>query len=247
MSTTTAKLGLFKPDLTDVADITKFNENWDKIDEEINNIPITSEVPSDAEMWIDPNDENEVITRESLNAAPAGYGLGGACIDVDSWDNAIETGWYRSSGNAHINGRTYGYVTKHADNWVIQEAFQIDDVSNVTQKATRAKIAGVWQPWEWVNPPMVLGVEYRTTERYKSEAVYAKRINCFAAPASVDISALGIDTLVRWSGFVTYYGVALPCSNASWKVDVNRTTISTTSAYEQASAHFYIILYYTKS
>jgi hypothetical protein len=33
MSTTTLNLNLYKPELTDVADITAMNENWDKIDE----------------------------------------------------------------------------------------------------------------------------------------------------------------------------------------------------------------------
>lgn len=35
MSTTTTNLGLIKPELTDVADITAMNENWDKIDEKL--------------------------------------------------------------------------------------------------------------------------------------------------------------------------------------------------------------------
>lgn len=35
MSTTTPNLGLFKPSLSDIADITKLNENWDKIDAEL--------------------------------------------------------------------------------------------------------------------------------------------------------------------------------------------------------------------
>ena len=30
---------------------------------------------------------------------------------------------------------------------------------------------------EWVNPPMLLGKEYRTTERYQGKPVYAKLIN----------------------------------------------------------------------
>lgn len=34
-----------------------------------------------------------------------------------------------------------------------------------------------WNPWEWVNPPMALGVEYRTTGRYKNKPVYALRDN----------------------------------------------------------------------
>lgn len=35
MSKMTPNLGLIKPDLTDVADITMMNSNWDKIDEEL--------------------------------------------------------------------------------------------------------------------------------------------------------------------------------------------------------------------
>lgn len=43
---------------------------------------------------------------------------------------------------------------------------------------------------EWVNPPMQLGKEYRTTERYQGKPVYAKRILCESMPSgagSVDI------------------------------------------------------------
>ena len=36
---------------------------------------------------------------------------------------------------------------------------------------------GNWQPVEWINPPMQLGVEYRTTERYLGKPVYVKTIN----------------------------------------------------------------------
>lgn len=38
MSTTTTNLGLIKPELTDVADITAMNENWDKLDTELNDL-----------------------------------------------------------------------------------------------------------------------------------------------------------------------------------------------------------------
>lgn len=37
--------------------------------------------------------------------------------------------------------------------------------------------SGNWQPWEYVNPPMQLGVEYRTTERYNSKPVYVKAVS----------------------------------------------------------------------
>lgn len=35
---------------------------------------------------------------------------------------------------------------------------------------------------EWINPPMQLGVEYRTTERYLGKPVYVKLINCGNLP-----------------------------------------------------------------
>lgn len=44
MSTTTTKFGLIKPELTDTADITALNTNWDKIDEALGNSnePVTA-------------------------------------------------------------------------------------------------------------------------------------------------------------------------------------------------------------
>ena len=38
MSTTTTKLGLIKAELSDPADITKMNPNWDKVDETLGNL-----------------------------------------------------------------------------------------------------------------------------------------------------------------------------------------------------------------
>lgn len=35
---------------------------------------------------------------------------------------------------------------------------------------------------EWINPPMVIGVEYRTTKRHEEKPVYTKAISCGAAP-----------------------------------------------------------------
>lgn len=50
--------------------------------------------------------------------------------------------------------------------------------------ATKQKINGTWYPWEYVNPPMELGVEYRTTERYQGKPVYVKVVDCGNLPAS---------------------------------------------------------------
>lgn len=46
------------------------------------------------------------------------------------------------------------------------------------------KINGAWQLPEWVNPPLVLGMEYRTTERYQGKTVYVACFSCGNLPAS---------------------------------------------------------------
>lgn len=47
----------------------------------------------------------------------------------------------------------------------------------------RIKSSGVWKPWEYVNPPMSLGEEYRTTERYMGKPVYVMVVDCGVAPS----------------------------------------------------------------
>lgn len=42
MSTTTLKYGFIKADISDAADITANNSNWDKLDTEINNLNINA-------------------------------------------------------------------------------------------------------------------------------------------------------------------------------------------------------------
>lgn len=44
------------------------------------------------------------------------------------------------------------------------------------------RIAGSWGDFCYENPPMVVGTEYRTTERYNGKAVYAKAINFGTLP-----------------------------------------------------------------
>jgi len=57
---------------------------------------------------------------------------------------------------------------------------------------------GVWGEWEFVNPPMLVGVEYRTTERYMGKPVYAKLFSFGALGATAEVRrAHGIENLNR--------------------------------------------------
>lgn len=68
MSTTTKNFNLIKPELTDAADITATNQNWDTIDQALKEcavIPVTNDVPEDTNIWIDPDDTS--IEEEHIN------------------------------------------------------------------------------------------------------------------------------------------------------------------------------------
>lgn len=61
----------------------------------------------------------------------------------------------------------------------------------------RVKVNGVWQPFEWINPPMQPGVEYRTTERRNGWVVYKKL-------DTDGIIKWRVDGETTWNAAVTY-------------------------------------------
>nr|DAR59097.1 MAG TPA: hypothetical protein [Caudoviricetes sp.] len=54
--------------------------------------------------------------------------------------------------------------------------------------------AGQWDPLEYINPPMQLGVEYRTTERYRGKPVYIRLEEIAALPnnTTLTVSKVGV-------------------------------------------------------
>lgn len=56
---------------------------------------------------------------------------------------------------------------------------------------------------EWLNPPMALGTEYRTVERFKNKVVYVKAINFGALP---DQDQKSVSTGISYSNIVSCVG-----------------------------------------
>ena len=81
-------------------------------------------------------------------------------------------------------------------------------MGSVLQRSKKS-INDDWTPWEWANPPMELGVEYRTTERYLGKPVYVKVVDFGVLPANAKKAvAHGIDNLgyvLAYSGSVGYW------------------------------------------
>ena len=79
----------------------------------------------------------------------------------------------------------------------VQSTFSLEVISmgrdgQLLQRVTRCSEEGTvyerqyysaeWHEWECVNPPMEIGVEYKTTERYMGKPVYTKLIFCDTLP-----------------------------------------------------------------
>lgn len=65
---------------------------------------------------------------------------------------------------------------------------------------------GGWNAWEWVNPPMLLGVEYRTVYRNNEKPVYAKLVNCGYLPNATTKTIAYSDDDACYPIFVTGRG-----------------------------------------
>lgn len=170
MSTTTDKLALFKYDpSTDGAqtfNIQKaLNDNWDKLDDAVKEILITL-----------------------ANKAPGGFGLGSEYTSyIADFNACIKNGWYRAYSNS-LNypsigglGARYGALLVLTRDSTIYHVYYVALYSVMYTIERYSNDGGTtWPEWEFVNPPMELGVEYRTTERYLGKPVYVKAVDCGA-------------------------------------------------------------------
>ena len=152
------------------------------------------------------------VTAASIGAAPAGFGLGDAVTVIDSWNNAIKTGFYRAEKDSATGQWMYGYVVNYANNISTQVAFSHS--ATTLNIALRAGMDGNWQPWGWVNPPLEVGVEYRTTERYNGKPVYTKLVNIGSLPSettsNVQHGISGITQVIRCIGQNLTNGEPIP-------------------------------------
>lgn len=203
-----------------------------------------------------------------VNSAPAGFGLGvGSYVEPSTSFTTQEeldalTGngfWaYRNpdaplvaadANTKYVKGITIAYSTSHETQigWCVYTGTCI----------VRERKDKVWQEWEFQNPIMSAGVEYRTTERSKGMPVYAKRIE-YTTTAATDangqlyiphnISNFGY--LVRCAGRVNAYPLPL-MGTTGGSMSVNQVTDETvvirTYQHQQAASTFRFDLYYIKT
>ena len=140
------------------------------------------------------NCKDKTTTLANLGAAPAGYGLGevspsGLIQTTAALDAAKATGWYRfygydSGSYWNIGGYLSGLIEVKGSRTATDGIRQYFYPDGCNGYLVRMMAGGAWSKWEWVNPPMIAGQEYRTTERWNGKPVYAKLVNIGTLPSS---------------------------------------------------------------
>lgn len=135
------------------------------------------------------------------------------------------------------------------------------------RRAIRFSNNGVFQPWEYEDPELMLGVEYRTTERYNGKPVYTMAVDCKSGPTAGNATAtyIGIGETVAAENVISVdafcgggytippgshypsiglYATAKPSVGISPK---NQITVYVATSEDVSSQHIYAVIKYTKT
>lgn len=190
-----------------------------------------------------------------VGAAPAGYGLGEKVnAKIDDVNEIKKPGFYQSYKNTPTeNENYYVYHNVHLEGeYEHQLAIKVLDGT----MATRILKKGIWQPWEWVNPPMAVGIEYRTAERHAGKPVYAKlfRIgigtNKVGTPKYFAHNISPLTQVIRVAAYTGTNGDTLHMWNVETDIQVSayvsNTFIIISSNVDISNNYYYAQVWYTK-
>ena len=152
--------------------------------------------------------EAETVAAALSNKAPAGFGFGDAVqsIETTSAGESYET--YCAKVDAVLDGMpdktaklvlayppavygkagtTISLLYKGDANYAVLSNIGSADTALCGWRMFKLRYPSssspaVWMPFEWENPPMKIGVEYRTTERYDGKPVFVMAVNGGAFP-----------------------------------------------------------------
>ena len=169
------------------------------------------------------SDAQKAQARTNINAAPGGFGIGETPKYIADANDAVKNGRYAvDKSTLNLPGPigdvwNYTYLDVYTGNrpdiyikQTMTSPYQVWHQCEVTRCFYYGR--GGWQSWEWVNPPMILGTEYRTTERYLGKPVYTQVFQAFESLAkggsvySAPIS--NVDKVISCTGET--YGWNLP-------------------------------------
>lgn len=154
--------------------------------------------------------EAETVAAALSNKAPAGFGFGDAIQEIatTSAEESYET--YCAKVDAVLDampdqtaklvrayppavygnaGTTISLLYKGDANYAVLSNIGSADVGLCGWRMFKLRYPSssspaVWMPFEWENPPMKIGVEYRTTERYSNKPVFVMAVDGGVFPNS---------------------------------------------------------------
>ena len=189
--------------------------------------------------------------------APAGFGLGEkktkSIDNAAQVDSLYENGWYAYYNNyeplvPNVLLTAYGAIRVDAGGLATRQTFY-PRTNPSCARVRGATDLGPWSEWEWVNPPMDVGVEYRTTERYMGKPVYAKLVDCGGCPG-VGTKTVAHNTagVVEW--IISAHGQAdngrvFPCKGVDIETSLTDIVIHAENDTMKDAA-CYVLLKYTK-
>ena len=200
--------------------------------------------------------------QSASDAVSLGYmkslGLGAGGKATENLNKEQTTGWFSfSSGCEHAPFQD-GVVMaiRRFDTEVMQIAF--NPVLSSREICIRSRTSDAWGGWEYLNPPMALGVEYPTAQRHLGKKVYTKLISLGTLPDTqskrVDPEILSTATIVSFQAFArsTSSGVLqqMPIINTSGntlaKVQMTSTNVMVYTYADLSAYEGYVTICYTK-
>lgn len=211
-------------------------------------------------------DTQKAQARTNIDAAPGGFGLGQANMKaLEDCNNAILSGWYATDSPTLNTPGEDGesgvlLVNRRIDKRIYQEFHAIN--GNEYSRWSAARISygddstGLqWGPWEYVNPMLMLGEEYRTTERYNGSPVYKKLVRVASVPAG-NTTVQILAEASRYASIVsadTYSTNTAQYNNHSLvyvgggRCTADGITITLTNATTKTFTDYDVLVAYTKS
>lgn len=225
-----------------------FNGTYWVIDAKPNANDLYGEVPIDHGGT---GADNAEEARENLGAAPSGFGLGVEAVLASDCNTTLKNGWYYASSTTtnkpgSLNNCTF-FVLARNSSQVYQYFFNQSNGCVMQRYTTNG--GSTWTE-EWINPPMALDTEYRTTERFNGMPVYCKTVSIsFERQMTTEImhNIANITNIVRLIGTLTD-GTTLPYYKGSDRcfVMATKTHIIVDVNFNVSATSGYATIYYTK-
>lgn len=224
----------------------------------------------------------ETVAAALSNKAPAGFGFGDEIqrIGAESAEESYET--YCAKVDAVLNempdrtaklvrayppalyGKaevTVSLLYKGDANYAVLSNIGSADTGLCGWRMIKLKKSSsdpsAWQPFEWEHPPMQLGVEYRTVERYNRKPVYTKLVDCGAGPnntrKTVSANTQNVETPISCTGtfgngtipYEWFAGDASGAQAITCTFSGQEINIAATADYSRWTV--FVILKYTKT